>query len=100
MSCARHIESKTDIPDLGNEQNDLKTLFPRSGTAENDKNHRSRCRERPKMKKTAVPNVGNTQKHQKWLFPTLGSPKMRKTVVPKVGNTFFVSFTGHHDRKY
>jgi len=78
VSCARHIESKTDVPDLGNEQNDLKTLFPTSGTPENDKNHRSRCRERPKMKKTAVPNVGNTQKHQKWLFPTLGSPKNEK----------------------
>ena len=73
MSCARHIESKTDVPDLGNEQNGLKTLFPTSGTTENDKNHRFRCRE---------------------------CPKMKKTVVPKVGNTFFVSFTGHHDRKY
>jgi len=76
--CACHIESKTDVPDLGNEQNGLKTLFPTSGTAENDKYHRSRCRERPKMKKTAVPNVGNTQKHQKWLFPTLGSHKNEK----------------------
>ena len=56
----------------------LKQTFPTSGTAENDKNHRSRGRERPKMKKTAVPNVGNTQKHQKWLFPTLGSHKNEK----------------------
>jgi len=78
VSCARHIEAKKDVPDLGNKQNDLKTLFPTSGTAENDKNHRSRGRERPKIKKTAVPNVGNTQKHQKWLFPTLGSPKNEK----------------------
>ena len=65
VPCARHIDSKTDVPDLGNEQNDLKTLFPTSGTAENDKNHRSRGRERPKMRKTAVPDVGHTQKYQK-----------------------------------
>ena len=78
VSCAHPIESKTDVPDLGNEQNGLKTLFPTSGTVENDKNHRSQCREQSKMKKTAVPNVGNTQKHQKWLFPTLGSPKNEK----------------------
>ena len=56
---------KMSVPDLGNEQNDLKTLFPTSGTAENDKNHRSQCREQSKMKKTAVPNVGNSQKPQK-----------------------------------
>jgi hypothetical protein len=65
VSCERHIESKTDVPAPGNEQNDLKTLFPTSGTAENDKNHRSRGREHAKMRKTAVPDVGNTQKHQK-----------------------------------
>lgn len=43
----------------------LKQTFPTSGTAENDKNHRSRGRERPKMRKIAIPDVGNTQKHQK-----------------------------------
>jgi hypothetical protein len=72
-SCARHIDSKTDVPDLGNEQNDLKTLFPMLGTRKNIKNDCS----------------------QHW-----EAPKMRKTRVPKVGNTCFVSFTGHHDRKY
>ena len=60
--CACHIESKTDVPDLGNEQNDLKTLFPTSGTAENDKNHRSRGREHAKISKMIVPNIGKPPK--------------------------------------
>ena len=47
------------VPDPGNSRISEKSLFPTPGIGKNEKNERSRMRERGKIIKTNVPDPGN-----------------------------------------